>query len=683
MEFKEFKAIQQKHLKKLFKNQTHLFTTAIDKEEIYNIYLDSFPEGSNEIFRERREFDCSCCKHFIRSFGNVIAIINDYKIATIWDFDIDDPVYSAVIKKLSEYVKSKPIADVFITKERFFGTDLNHEQLEDGTIRTWHHFRAEIPLALVNRSVDTVDTVMSNFRSAKEVFARSLKEISTDAVDTVLDLIAQKSLYKGDEWKAVLQKFRYMQEEHKNVKNNKIKDAYYWKKSIEAGGAISRIKNHSIGKLLIDITNNVDINVAVKSYEAIVAPTNYKRPKAIFTKKMIEDAQKTISDMGYLDSLERRFAVIDDITINNILFANKEAKKLSTDVFDTLKEEVAVSPKKFGKVEEIPIETFVEDVLPRVSRAEVLFENRLENNLVSLIAPVNKDAKTMFKWNNNFSWAYNGNITDSDIKTNVAKAGGNVKGVLRFSIQWNENNDNKNDFDAHCIEPDHNHICYYNKGTKRSGTTGNLDVDIIHPTNSVAVENIVWTDIDKMREGTYHFYVNCYSNRGGKNGFRAEIEYNGEIYEYDYSRKMRLDEQVTVAKIKFSRSKGIEFIESLDSDLSISSKKIWNLQTNQFYPISVFMFSPNYWDEQKGIGHKHYMFMIDKCINDTSPNGFFNEFLKEDLSKHKRVFEALGSKMAVTASNDQLSGLGFSSTKRNEIICKLEGNVSRVVKLKF
>jgi hypothetical protein len=268
-------------------------------------------------------------------------------------------------------------------------------------------------------------------------------------------------------------------------------------------------------------------------------------------------------------------------------------------------------------------------------------------------------------------------MTDS-MKERVKAAGGNVEGVLRFSLQWNELGDNHNDYDAHCREPKGNVIYFSNK--RNPTTTGVLDVDIMHPDKNIAVENITWSNIDKMQEGTYQFFVHNFSHRGGRSGFAAEIEYGGQIYSYEYRKDIKQNEKVLVAELKFSREKGIEFVKSLDSQMS--SKNVWGLKTNQFHPVSVMMYSPNYWDEQSGIGHRHYFFIMN-CKNAESPNGFFNEFLNEELMKHKRVFEALGSKMRVEPSYQQLSGLGFSSTKRNSLVCKVNGSFNRTIKINF
>jgi hypothetical protein len=678
--FLQFKKKLQKHVAEMLQNQQFLFVTDTDNDEIWRIYLESFPPGSNEIFRERREHDCSCCRHFVKSFGNVV-IIKDNKLISIWDFDANTATYQPVINALAIYVKTKLIKDVFITNESKFGVDFNYERKENKDVQMWHHFRIELPKQFIAAKNDTIDTQKGRLRDARNVFKRSLEEISKEAIETILDLIAQKSLYKGEEWQNVLIKFLELHDKYHSLPDDE-KDNFCWIESLNAGESIARIRNHSIGVLLIDITNEMDLNEAVKRYEKIVAPTNYKRPKAIFTKKMIEQAQKTLEELGLVDSLKRRYATIDDITVNNILFANKDTmKQMNNDVFDELKQDAVINPKKFDKVDSVPIETFIKDILPRTTNIELYLDNNHAPNFVSVIAPGIKDTKTMFKWNNNFSWAYTGNITDS-MKERVKAAGGKVDGVLRFSIQWNDDKYNPNDFDAHCTEPNGNHIWFQRKMPYIHPSTGRLDVDIISPEKDIiSVENITWTALNKMQEGRYKFFVHNYTHRGGHDGFKAEIEYDGQIYLYEYNKELRQDENITVAEIEFSRVNGIKFIKSLDS--SVSSKTVWNLQTNQFHPVSVCMFSPNYWNEQKGIGHKHYFFILKNCKNEDRPNGFFNEFLKQDLLTHKRVFEALGSKMRVEQSDNQLSGLGFSSTKKNSVICKLEGHVSRVLKITF
>jgi len=340
-----------------------------------------------------------------------------------------------------------------------------------------------------------------------------------------------------------------------------------------------------------------------------------------------------------------------------------------------------VNPRSFNKVEEIAIVDFLEKIVPTSKRIELLMESRLQSNMVSLIAPKEKESKSLFKWNNNFSWSYISDTTDS-MKQLVKQAGGNVEGVLRFSIQWNDDRGkNQNDYDAHCIEPKGFRIYYMNRGRPSPTTGGNLDVDIRYPGDKIAVENITWQSLDKMAEGMYEFKVHNYSHNGGTNGFDAEIEFDGQIHSFSYHKDLKQSEFVTVAKVEYKKSTGFRIVSSLEA--SMSTKDIWGITTNKWVDVETLMFSPNYWDEQKGTGNRHYLFMLNGCINATNPRGFYNEFLNEELVKHKRVFEALGAKTRVDDSAVQLSGLGFSDTQRNSVYARVEGSFTRILKINF
>lgn len=688
--FKDFVKAIQKNLQQMSKDSSRLFTVNVDTEELYNLYLDSFPAGTNEIYRERREYDCSCCRHFIRDVGNVVSIKNG-ELHTIWGINpVSDDKYNVVAAALDAYVKQKAVLGVFLKKEKRIGTPENREMLPTGKINKYEHFFVDLPEICIFKECygHTLEGDLSQFRDVRNVFKRSLDEISKEAVDTVLELIAQNSLYKGAEWKKQLTEFKNYQKEYGKLTDEQ-KELWIWEKSIAAGAVIGKIRNHSIGTLLVNISEGMDLDLAVRKYEQIVAPVNYKRPKAIFTKKMLEDAKKTITELGYMDSLQRRFATLDDITVNNILFSNKDAAKRITgamDLFDEMEQDVAIDPKRFSKVEEISAEDFIKNVLPVAKELEVYLENKHIQNMVSLIAPEVAAAKTMFKWNNGMSWAYTGNITDSDIKENVKAAGGSVAGVVRFSIQWNDKDGKDNsDLDAHCIEPKGGEHIYF--GCRKSlRTRGELDIDITQPvdqcraSNGVAVENITYPSKEYMIPGTYKFFVNQFAYRGSQ-GFKAEIEVNGEIHSYEYNAPVRGN--VDVAEVILDQSGNFKVVDKLPGNCATISKDVWGIKTLQFTPVSVVCYSPNYWDEQKGIGHQHLFFMLKDCINPEEPNGYYNEFLKPELEQHRRVFEALGAKAHVKDVDDQLSGVGFSLTKRNDLIIKVKGATERVLKIKF
>lgn len=687
MEFTEMRNKLMENFNEMVKDVDHLFEVAVDKDELWNLYLDSFPAGTNEIYRERRWHDCSCCHQFIKTIGNVVVIKNG-EIITIWDFRTDDSTYQPVLDALSSFIKSHAVSDIFVSKFKKIGTLQNYEELENGKVHEWTHFYVELPDNLVDRSSRSEGDIKGGFRDTRNVFKRSLDEITMEAIDTILELINSNTLYKGEEWKGVLGEFKKYKKEYDKLTSDVERDNYAWEQSIKAGIAIGRIRNHSIGTLLVNVSEEMDLDTAVKKYEQIVAPANYKRPKAIYTKKMLEDAKKTITELGYLDSLQRRFANLDDITVNNILFSNRDAAKRivgADDIFGDMEKDVAVNPRKFSKVDEISATDFIDKVIPTAKEVEVFVENKHDKNFVSMIAPYNKDAKTMFKWDNGLSWAYTGNITDSDMKQNVKAAGGNVDGVLRFSIQWNESGKDNSDLDAHCIEPTGNEIYFGNcRKPEISKLGGQLDIDITQPIRQMpgkaSVENITWLDKSRMKPGVYKFFVNQYEARGSK-GFKAEVEFDGEIYSFEYNHPVRGN--VQVAEVTMDNNGNFTIKEKLSGNSTISSRNIWGVNTNQFVPVSVISYSPNYFDEQDGIGHRHLFFFLKDCVNTEEPNGYYNEFLKNELAEHKRVFEALGAKCHVEDTEDQLSGIGFSMTKRAELIVKVKGATERIMKVKF
>lgn len=658
--FDQLKQQVQDNFKKL--SEQPLFYVTIDRDVIWERYLMGFAEEN------RQSHNCNCCKSFLRQWSGIVAVI-DRKKVSIWDNIITDSEYQNSVDRVRRYIQSLPITDTFLSELQKCGTDKNWDPK---TSVTWTHFYLQLPSQYVNSR--NIATILGEKRDNKTVLKRSLDELTIDATETVLDLIAQGSLYKGPEYAGVLQEFLKIQKEYTLVPSE-LKDNYVWLKSVQISQGLSRIRNTAIGTLLINLSENMPLDTAVNKFEQVVAPSNYKRPSALVTPKMVEQAKEKLVELGLLESLERRLANDTDLNVENILFTDKSTSV--SDVFGEMAKGTIVNPKSFSKIEEVSIEDFINKIVPGSKSIEVLPENGHLNNFVSLLTAVHKDSPSLFRWNNNFSWAYIGGITDA-LKERVKQAGGNVEGVLRFSIQWNEDGKSICDLDAHAYEPQGRYIAFNTYKGRKTEMSGMLDVDMINPPKT-GVENITWTNKSLMNEGVYKFEIHNYNQRRN-NGFKAQVEMDGQIF--DFSHGTHLSGTMEVAQIRYSRVNGFEIVKSLDtSSGTIQSKDKWNIKTSQFHKVKKLMLSPNHWEQKTG--NKHYMFFIEDCISDEEPRPFFNEFLKEEFTENRKVFEIMGSKLKVPKTNNQLSGLGFSETQRNYLIVRVDGKFKRVIKINF
>lgn len=688
-----------------------LFRVALTGQEIWELYLKSFSKENDPVFRDPNStvHNCNHCKNFIRRYGNIVAISESFSIVSMFDF-ITDGEFENTTKALSKAIKASKITEIFLetfnelnslpyescskTSKVFqLGVSNNVKKytkeeaakfgvVKPDEIRTFNHIHLFLDKAFVDTSGNSVESLMGNYRDAKNVFQRAMESISLDTLRLVKDLINQGSLLDGTTHLFKIEQIIPLKEEYDNLSATQ-RDNWCWIKSYKL--PFAKFKNELIGVLCSELSEGEELNKACQSWNKRVDPANYMKVTAPITKKQIDEAKKFVEENGYVESFNRRFATIDDIKVSEILHSNVGKGDIkSVSIFDGVKSTSTRHKRnEFDGVEEIHIDKFMKDILPFCSSVEAFFANSHQGNLVSLTTADIKDSKPIFKWNNNYSWTFNGNLAGkSQIKEAVKSEGGKIDGVLRFSIIWNEDGKDILDFDAHALEPNKTEIFYGSQfrrdrgGNVRTTMSGQLDVDMINP-SKLGVENIVWDDFRKMNEGVYKLWIRNY-NSGKNKGFKAEVEFNGEIYTYEHNQIVMGDKHIAEVTLK----DGQFSIKHLIPESAVSSKEVYSLETNHFHKVNLVCLSPNHWGEHN-TGNKHYFFMLDGCKSPMAIRGFHNENLLPDLAQHRKVLEVLGATNMIESTDKQLSGLGFNATVRDELVVKLQGTHKRMIKIKF
>lgn len=718
MEFVEFNRRIQEQFSVMCKTGK-LFRSSLSGQELWDLYLGSFKTGNNPVFR-----DPSSSQHngnndnsFMRRYGNIVAVDENNNIISLFDLDLqEDSKYYDSALALSSALRTASIKDVFF--ETFdelkslpyescsknqgvfrLGIASNHKVYTQeeadkfgvvtaGEIYKFNHFHLDLPIEFVDMSSRSVESIMSDFRSSKEVFKRGMDEISLDTLKLVVDLINQGSLLDGQTHLHKVKAMIILKEEYDRLPLS-TKDNWSWLASYLF--PLARFRNELIGVLCVELFQGEELNKACQNWNKRVDPANYMKAVAPFTENQKKAALKVVEEGGYMDSFNRRLATIDDIKISEILHSNVgDGSIKSTTIFDGLKSSASTRHKRseFDGVEEVSIEKFMKDILPGCTSIEVLVNNSHEQNMVTLTTANDPESKPMFKWDNNYSWTFNGNLAGkSQIKEEVKLKGGRVDGVLRFSMIWNDDASNptdNSDLDAWCRQPDNVAIGYnsgYRKdsGNKKTACSGQLDLDNTSPNGKLAVENIYFSDLSQMKEGTYTFWINQYSSRNSK-GFKAEIEFNGELYSYEYNRSVSGNVQIAEVTLKngvFTIAHKLPCTDGVGV-----SKEIYGIETNKFHKVNLVCLSPNHWGEN-AVGNKHYFFMIDGCKTDSDIRSYHIENLNSELAAERKVLEPLASTIMLKPESKQLSGLGFNATVREELIVKLQGTHKRVIKIKF
>lgn len=358
-----------------------LFQT--DASGLNDLYLDS-------LSGERQVYNCHACRHFIERFGGVVAIGDDGKLTpAMWSVPEPPDFYQDAFEALRAKVTRARVVSVFYSKLETWGTPVTG---------SWSHMAATPARSLVYREgALTAGQAMAASKEKFRTVMTALAEFKPAALDQALRLFEADALSRAERFVGPVRWLRQLQDRPKGRAGENI----VWRAIATAPEGFCHPKASVVGPLLDDIVAGLPFDEIKTKFAAMLHPLRYQRPQAAPAAGAIKAAEALVEKLGIAKSLERRFALLDEIeTIwrpPTILGA-----PLPGGVFAHIKakDAVPVAPISLPTVT-ATWDKFSRTVLIAAERLEFLVPN--SGNFEAYLTASHPDAPLIFKWANPFS----------------------------------------------------------------------------------------------------------------------------------------------------------------------------------------------------------------------------------------------------------------------------------------
>lgn len=640
-EVDQFPALLQ-FVERAWKKAKNKILLKVDGEGLAELFLANM---SDEL---RQEYNCNCCKSFLRRYGGVVEVDDNGKVhSLLWTGEDVPEHFKKSVKALLEEVEKRIVNKVFLYSEAILGVV---------SCNGWSH------LHIVNHKkhtgILTAGQKAAEIRENKKTLENALNTYSEKTLTNAAALLSSGTFRRSEKGTDRVDWLVDIKSKLKNKSAESINNLLFRYAATAPAGWCS-VKNSVIGPLLDAVQDGKSVDTIKSIWEAQTSAETYMRTTTAPTENQVQLAEKQVEALGIAESLLRRGAETKDIT--EWFYVQQLEKK--TGIFSSVavktKEEdtFVVPPTKmsYGK--------FMASVLPTAKKIFVKVTGKTRH-LMQLTAPISSESKNILQWDNNISWTYFGGITDATIKERVEKAGGKYdNNDIRVSLIWNT----RCDLDLHVKNPK-GEVLYY--GSKRDSRGGYLDVDMnVQGETDKPVENTRWPAGTALK-GTYEVSVVNFCNRNGfkKTPYKVELQVGDSVYSFQGSNDRRINEHVVSFYFDGKEAKDIN-----GSIYTSVSNTTWGLIKDSFVPIIGITKSPNQWGNNNSSNQGRHLFvLIENCARPEEEvgGGLFVEHLNSDLRPHKKVLDSYLSNQKVSGSG--LCGYGYNASEQDwDLILKV------------
>jgi hypothetical protein len=357
-----------------------LFRT--DASNLWSLYLGNLPT------QDRQFHNCHCCRKFIESYGDLVAISADGRLTpAMWGVSGGvNGVYDAPFLVMYERVKSARVTSVFLAKESIWGVP---------TSPGWTHLSVSPPANLLycERLLTSGQAMAANKENYRNVMT-ALVEFKAPMLDEALRILRAEKLLNADKFIGPVKWLRDLQDRPRG----RVGENIVWRAIADAPEGFCHPRASMAGSLLEDVQNGLPFAEVQRRFNAKVTPLRYQRPQAAPAAGNIASAEKVIDKLGIARSLERRFATLDDI---ETIWEPFDAKPRRVGgVFGHLmaKQQTRSTTRHVA----VPCITmtwdkFARTLLSSAEKMEVRIAN-FANPLLAMTAAVHADAPPILKW---------------------------------------------------------------------------------------------------------------------------------------------------------------------------------------------------------------------------------------------------------------------------------------------